>query len=509
MVTGVSHVSKLTHQRLEVTTNQAPVKERSLYIVGGVSGEDRSLKINNPDIRTLASALLERMYYCKVGNEFKEPPLVADCTITNKLGFFSKKVIKIVGRTTRISPEQFAEMFTGRKRTLYTNSLEDYYLNGVQRRHSRSVAFVKCEKVPPNKAARCIQPRNRTYNIGVGTFIKPIEHRIYGAIGKIFGEKVVVVKGFNVSDQAKILHDKWSKFAEPVALGLDATKFDMHVSAAMLRWEHSVYLGIYNNHPELAKLLTWQINNIGAGYCDDGKLKYSVAGRRFSGDMNTALGNCLIMCAMIYAYSKERGVKISLANNGDDCQVFMEKRDLAKFSQGLDAWFLELGFRMTVEPPVYEFAGVEFCQMRPIQTINGFVMVRNINKAREKDSMSIIPLSNTRAAMQWLYAVGECGLASCSGVPIMQSFYECYMRHGIQSRMSYSVALESGARINSRGMDSKWSPVSAQARLDCFVAWGYTPDEQLALENYYDGLRLDLSVPRAVDNLLVIPPSPL
>ena len=70
-------------------------------------------------------------------------------------------------------------------------------------------------------------------------------------------------------------------------------KFDMHVSPAALAWEHSIYTSIFPRDKFLKKLLRWQMNNRGAGYCGDGSLKYSVTGKRFSGDMNTGLGNCL------------------------------------------------------------------------------------------------------------------------------------------------------------------------------------------------------------------------
>lgn len=172
-------------------------------------------------------------------------------------------------------------------------------------------------------------------------------------------------------------------------------------------------------------------------------------------------------------------------------------------------WFLKLGFRMTTETPVFVFEQIEFCQMRPISTIRGWVMVRNINRAREKDSMSIIPLDTEKAAKKWLYAVGECGLALCGGVPIMQSMYQCYMRHGVPSKMGSAVAMQTGAKMLARGLVSKSAPISDAARVSVFLAWGITPDEQVALEAYYNDLVLDLDDPRAVDTLEEIEFSPL
>lgn len=508
MVTGVSHKSSLVHPQLKVTMGQTPCRERSLYIVGGVGTSERSLRINNPDIRTLECALLERMYYCDVGGEFVSPPCPNRDIVKSRLRVFRNKLLRKIGRPTKISPEQFVQMYRGRKRTIYEQAVAEYSDCGVQRKHSVSAAFVKCEKVPVGKAPRCIQPRHPVYNVGLGCYIKHIEHRVYAAIGKVFGDKITVVKGFNVREVAEILVAKWDFFADCVALGLDATKFDMHVSEAMLEWEHSIYKAIYAADPELVRLLGWQVDNKGVGRCEDGKLKYSVRGRRFSGDMNTALGNCLLMCAMVWSYAKEKGVHVMLMNNGDDCQVFMERSDLGKFMAGLNEWFMEMGFRMTVEDPVYEVQQVEFCQMKPIETSNGWVMVRNLDKAREKDSMSIIPLKTPNVLRKWLHAVGECGLALCGGVPIMQAMYKAYMRQGFKSKMCDSVAMQSGARFLAMGIESKEAPITAKARLDVFTAWGYTPDEQTALEEWYDSLVFD-SVPRPVDNLEEIDHAPL
>lgn len=464
---------------------------RQLNIVVGVAGELRTLKINNADLSTLSAALLERMYYCKVGGEFVPPPAVDEKLVFQRLKKFRQSLLRKFGaQPTKLSPDEFVDMFRGRKHTIYANALEEYYDVGVMAYHAVSAAFVKCEKVNPLKAPRCIQPRHPVYNIGVGSYLKHIEHRLYKAVGKVYGDKHVIMKGYNVKQIASIMEDKWNSFTNPVGVGMDATKFDMHVSAEMLRWEHSIYHSLYPGDRELARLLRMQIHNKGVGHCDDGSLKYKVLGRRFSGDMNTALGNCLIMCGMIYAYAEEKGVKIKLMNNGDDCVIFMEQEDLGRFHHGLEEWFLEMGFRMTREAPAYTIEQIEFCQMRCISTQCGSVMVRNVDAAREKDSMCLFPLESEAAMRKWLWAVGECGLALTGGVPVMQSFYECYMRNGVMSKMNEAVHMQSGAMFLRKGLEAKRVEVSSDARVSFMEAWGLTPDEQVALEAYYDSLEI-------------------
>lgn len=481
---------------------------RKYHIIGGVSGKLRTLKINNATLDTLAAALLERMYFCKVEGEFVEPPQPCQRLIHSRLKVFRQKLLKSFGPApSKLTPEEFVGMFRGRKFNIYNNALAEYYETGVLREHGVSAAFVKCEKVNPEKAPRCIQPRKPVYNIGLGRYLKHIEHRLYKAVDKVFKEKDIIIKGYNVQEIGNIVARKWESFASPVAIGLDATKFDMHVSESMLGWEHSIYKSLYKGNKELARLLSYQVDNKGVGYCEDGKLSYRVRGRRFSGDMNTALGNCLIMCSMVYAYAESKSVPIKFINNGDDCVVFMEKEYELRFLSGLEEWFLDMGFRMTREPTVNILEEVEFCQMRPIKIEGGHVMVRNFDTAREKDSLCLLPLNDAKSMKKWLYAVGECGLALCGGVPILQSMYECYMRNGIASKMGSSVQMQTGARFLAIGLSSKSQPVSPDARVSFMSAWGYTPDEQTALEKYFSDLILDFTT-NVVDNFDEIETSP-
>ena len=405
--------------------------------------------------------------------------------VRDRLRQFRTLLLQKVGSATPVSPEEFAQMYTGRKRTIYDAAVVNYTEYGVRRSDAYSDSFVKCEKVPANKAPRCIQPRRPVYNVGVGQYLKPVEHRLYKGVQKVFESSTpVVVKGFNAVQTADIIRQKFESFDRCAAVGLDASRFDQHVSAAMLRWEHSIYNGMFND-PQLAEWLTWQIDNVGFGNCDDGWLKYRVTGKRFSGDMNTALGNCLIMCAMIFAYARDRGVKVDLANNGDDCVVFMEAEDEHRFSQGLDDWFDEMGFVMTKEPTVFDLHQIEFCQCKPVIGAHGLVMCRNFDKAREKDTMCMFDISNPTAMSKWLGAVGECGLALTSGVPVFQELYSAYMRVGCPSKLTKSVGWECGMTIMAKNLPTKWTPVTDDARFAFYVAFGITPDEQVALEEYY------------------------
>lgn len=485
---GLTKVSNLTHPDLRVTKFQAGVeKSRVLYSVTEMSG-NMHLGINNNDISTLSAALLERMYYCEVQGVFVPPPIVESRHFACRT--FRSKLLRKIGVATPVSLDQVVEMYKGRKHTIYANARDEVAAFGYSRKDATAFSFVKAEKVPPLKAARCIQPRKARYNIVLGSYIKPIEHRLYHGIDKVFGDGPTVMKGYNVEQIARIIRGKWRSFVKPVAIGLDATKFDMHVSVAALEWEHSIYHAVYGNDPKLRELLSWQVNNVGCGYCNDGKLRYTVRGRRFSGDMNTACGNCIIMSGMVWEYAHEKAIAIKLVNNGDDCVVFMERDDEERFMSGLDAWFLRKGFRMVAEMPVYDLCKIEFCQMHPIELGAGkCIMVRNIPVVLRKDSLSTLDLSQPSTLKAWADAVGTGGLAINGGIPILQNFYRCLQRLGRgarQTKIGLQLRRNSGMYLISQGVERVFAKPTPFVRLQVFLAWGITPDEQVEMERYYD-----------------------
>lgn len=509
---GVRHVSALEHPNLAVTYGiRDRERVRAMHIVQGIAPDSRTLRVNDSSIHTLRAGLLERLFFCKVDGKFVQPPRVSLSHVFDTLHGFRRSVLRGFGpRPTPVSPAEFVQMYKGRARARYENAADDFHRYGVTRADSISTVFSKMEKVNPSKAPRNINPRTPVYNLAVGVYLKPIEHVMYRAITRASGNSFpVVMKGYNVVEVGNLIHQKWSKFADPVCVGLDATKFDMHVSAAVLKWEHSIYLELYGEDKELAKLLKWQVANKGRGFAHDGKLKFSIYGTRFSGDMNTAMGNCLIMCACVITYAKQKNIPCELANNGDDCVVIMDKKYLDHFGSGLSEWFLKVGFRMTVEPPVVEFEKIEFCQMHPVHNGECWTMVRDHYMSREKDSIALLDISSKGAYEKWMAAVGECGLALNSGIPVLQSMYLAFNRHGKSGKVANSMQMQSGAMFLRRGLVAKYRKVLDVARVSYYKAFGVTPDEQTALEEYYNNLNLGFVGVETYDILEEINSSPL
>jgi len=449
---------------------------------------------HNNNLPNLIRALNERVFNVQSANGLVPTPQPHEGE-WKKLGHVSRRLAARVTQFGTVEPltdKQFVEQSPSNKRNLYAAAAEEKRTRGWSKRDARIKAFVKYEKINFTKkidpAPRVIQPRTPVYNIALGRYTRRIEDEMYRALALDWGddeEEKVVMKGVTIEEVAQQMRRKWLKYSQPVAIGLDASRFDQHVSYEALKWEHSVYNSIFKC-PELAALLKLQLNNDGYAYLDGHKLTYRSKGTRASGDMNTSLGNCMIMCSLIREYTREIGVKCDLANNGDDCVLFMDRRDYPKLS-GLSEWFLKYGFEMEVEDPVYEFEEVVFCQAQPVlvdSSLDKWVMVRQPVAALGKDAMSLA--STTELAFrQWSYQIGTGGLALYGDMPIYKELYLAYHRNGVNSRVGRSLLVsDSGFMRASRQMvrGNEHSVILDDTRVSFWKAFGILPSVQVEME---------------------------
>jgi len=449
-------------------------------------------------LTTLERAVKERVMVVKDASSvtgFAAPPKPADGFFCAKLGEFRAALDQFLPKTAPFTHKQFVDTYKGRKKETYVKALAE--LNegyGDAKKDSAVHVFIKNEKTDrttkSDPVPRVISPRQPRYNLMVGRYIKRIEHKIFKSIGKLF-EHPTVIKGYDIHDSARLLREKWDKFDDPVAVGIDASRFDQHVSQDALKFEHEIYTACFPSKRDkfkLDKLLGFQLQNRCTGYTPDGQIKYTTDGTRMSGDMNTSLGNCVLMCGMIWQYLLDRGVKGQLANNGDDCVVFMERKDLARFETGLDGWFRDMGFNMVVEAPVYEFGHIEFCQTKPVFDGQTWVMCRNPAIAIAKDSVMLSAYQSAGKFMGWLDAVGTGGLAMTGGLPVFQSFYGMYVRSGLKRAVPDNLLSWNMAQHLKHGVCRKVGSITPEARSSFYDSFGYTPDEQMELERYYDDM---------------------
>lgn len=469
----------------------------------------------NNDINTLERAVKERVFYVKEGDGFVTPPKPLPGHFAASLALTRELLLRHLPRVAPLSRLDFVETFRGSKRKLYEAARMDLLRRGFTFRDAWIKVFVKYEKTDftrkTDPVPRVISPRSTRYNIEVGRFLRPLEERIFRSIAKLFGEPTVF-KGMNSLRTGREMHAKWSRYKDPVAVGADASRFDQHVSADALRWEHSIYMECFPRRRHrrlLRRLLLMQIRNVCRGYTEDGKLAYTTDGGRMSGDMNTSLGNCLLMCCMFHAYARSLGVGISLANNGDDCVIIMERADLQRFMAGVGPWFRAMGFNMVMEQPCYQFEEIEFCQTKPVWVgpgVDDYLMVRHPKWAVAKDTMCVHGWQTMDMYRGWLHAVGTGGMAMSGCVPVFQEFYMALLRHGA-FKQAASDSQSWGVRQLQKGMHREYGEVLPATRASFFWAFGVTPDEQLVLEEFYRGV--DISGPLTSADVQFQTPMPL
>jgi hypothetical protein len=479
---------------LQIDTTIGIPKKRQFVRVCLVSPDLEIVPFNHR-LSTLERAVKERVYTVKDASPvgYGPPPKPKPGYFESKMGDFAFAIGKHLPKTAPWTHEQFVDSYQGRKKDVYQRALTEiasgcFDVEG----DARVSVFIKNEKTDrttkQDPVPRVISPRSPRYNLRVGRYLKKIEHKVFKSIGKLFGH-ATVMKGYDVHQSAAILREKWDKLVDPVAVGLDASRFDQHVSQQALQFEHKICVSCFarkKDKDKLRKLLSHQLRNQCVGYTPDGKLKYTTDGTRMSGDMNTSLGNCILMCGMIWQYLFDKSIKAHLANNGDDCVVFMERKDLASFSNGLDYWFRQLGFNMVVEAPVFDFGEIEFCQTKPVFDGQNWVMCRNPRTAIAKDSVMLSAYQSVGKFLGWLDAVGTGGLAMTGGLPVFQSFYSMYVRSGLKRKIPDNLLSWNMQQHLKHGVCRYQRVVTPESRSSFYTSFGYTPDEQLELERYYD-----------------------
>jgi hypothetical protein len=468
--------------------------------------------VHNSDMNTALRGVVERLFLRNGQPPIRPHPQ----TFAQRWRRFGNLLARKVGSASPISFVEFIGLYQGRKGLIYQHAVDKLRLRGVRRSDAYVNMFVKAEKLnltaKPDPSPRIIQPRSPVYNAAVGVFLKPAEHKIYNKINEIWGS-TTVAKGLNARRRGEVLASKWAKFRHPVAVGADASRFDQHVSVPALRAEHQVYNRIFNS-PLLRKLLRWQLDTRGFVRCKDGSFRYRVEGSRMSGDMNTALGNVIIMCGLVWSYCDQHGIRAELLNDGDDCVIIVEETDLHRFDEFVP-WFAEMGFPMVMEEPVRVLEEVVFCQAQPVFDGESWVMVRDPRTAISKDLVSLRPVRNAPEWRAIRRAVGECGMSLAGNIPVWGEVYAMIMRgtdpagsrwrrrvdgRRVNRRKHRSIdydAVTTGMRHLARGMHQKHTTPTEAARYSFWKAFGWLPDVQNSLEETYRAVQPEWDTPSA------------
>lgn len=485
--------------------------------------------VANKSVTNLERGVLTRVFFVKgpQGNYIPCPrPTLENA---NLLSGFRRQLVKRFAPAPIIPLDKIPEMYVGRKRVVYQRAVDSLRHKPLNYRDAEIAAHTKVEKINiamgyqslsrgfiqlTEKDPRVIQARTPRYNAVLAKYLKSNEHRIFQAIDRVFsafngdshgvGDAPVptVMKGLNADQQGAAIASVWHGFDEPVGIRLDASRFDQHCSSLVLKFEHSCYLQALQpilsstEYAELSQLLRWQLDNKCYGRCPDGLIKYT-AGGRMSGDMNTGLGNVVIMCAMMYSffekirrdielvYPGEEPARLALINNGDDCCLVLERRFLQFATEPLAAYFLAFGFEMTTEGFAHELEQIKFCQSHPIWMPTGYRMVRSMPMSFAKDSINLGVVTNQAEYDAWRGAISGCGLALTRGVPMAQAYYESL---GLGTERRRTTVYTTGMEFLAHGMETGTAAIHPRTRVSVALAFGIPPDLQVAIEKHYYAL---------------------
>jgi len=466
-------------------TSGKPKLKRISVLVG--FSPNKEYGVFNATIRTALKSVYERMLFVKKGNAFVKPPEPKHDSIYDDRLDLVMRHFRCVKPVAPLTEDAFLRTYEGRKLRMYTRACQSLRVKPFKRSDSYIKWFSKVEKqLFSNKepVPRGISPRSTRFHVCHGPYIKRVEKEIYKELGRIAGH-TVIFKGLNARNRAAILRSHWMCFQTPVAIGLDASRFDQHVSLQALLWSHKVYKCYYPRDKRFNKLCSHQLVNKCYVNLPDGEFKFQVKGKRMSGDMDTGLGNCLIATALTISYCNSKGIDFRLADDGDDIVLIIERRDLKKIND-LEDWYLEMGFSMKREAAVAVFEQIEFCQSRPVWTPEGYIMVRNPHAALAKDCISTTPFQSGRHARRWMKAVGQCGLSLTGGIPIFQDFYSRLITlAGDVKALVTEKGRRSGMERLAIGMNRQYAPVHPSTRVSYWRAFNIEPDKQLVMEHEY------------------------
>ena len=487
---------------LKVTKRQGKAtKTRKSYLISGVN-PNNNFRAYNSTIVGMERAIVERLYYIKENGVWQEPPTPVKGVFFRVLKPFKDQLLKYSKRCHPLEHVAFAMCYHGPRRARYLAAAESLTEKPLDIRDARLKFFLKYETYDfvnkPNPSPRGINPRDDRYLCSLGSYLHPIEKKIFKNIAKIFGYPVVM-KGYNQSERGNLLADYWDAVDDTVGVSIDASRFEQSVGIDALKWEHLIYQSFYKGDKKLRRMLKWQLRNIGRASAPDGFLSFAMDGRRMSGDKNTALGNCLLSAAMGYAFVNHLGIKIHEVRffcDGDDAVLFVSRKHLARLMAEIVPFYRRLGFRMKVENPAYILEHVDFCQSRPVQLNGEWLMVREPHRALSKDAVSKKPLDSLKNYQRWIAAVGLGGLSTVGGVPCSQAYYKCLARNscGAKPLNSSDPSIRDAYQYKIAGMTRKEMEIAPIARASFSLAFGVSPRAQKHIGQYYENLVLEYGI---------------
>lgn len=470
-------------------------------------------------------AVYERLFYVKTSGQQHCPyrPASKSCFF-RRMAPVRRKLISLLGRNCiPFTKGEFLDTYRGRpahyNRYVRAAELWQRYGSERKRKAARVKGFIKREKLPyhakgvENTVLRLISPRDPCHAYVTGRYLKKAE-QVYGVLkqvdrifeenGAVQGERTVL-KGLCSIEVGEQVRAKWERIPNAVAVSFDASRFDQHISFTSLLWEHGIYEYMFPRRKfrEFWKQLDLQLRNRGKIVADSGdfEMSFSVEGGRMSGDMNTSLGNCLLMSCLTKAYMDSLGVKqYAVGNNGDDTFVILDAKHVGLVQATINDWFREMGFKMEVEKPSYYLEELVFCQGRFLETDRFWHFSREPVIAMTKDSLLTKPMPGRGGVAAHLAAIGECGSAGHACIPVMSAYYRYLSKFRglakgekqLSAARRYIKNPHSGDWVRSKANLTKWyDRVDYSTRISYYLITGVDPAAQVLAEEDFDCAKVD------------------
>jgi hypothetical protein len=372
--------------------------------------------------------------------------------------------------------------------------------------------FLKVEKWPEYddsvglKAPRAIQHRGPRFNLCLAKYLCPFEERFYTGFATADSGRFHTSKGLSPDRRAQLIVELWNRRQCPMALCVDASRFDAHVVPAFLKWEASVYTRCVCGDKHLLKwLLKQQLLNRGT---TPNGLRYVVPGCRMSGDINTSLGNTLIQLSLLEAIASGKDVDILV--EGDDAVIFCERSDSQELARRLVEWSADVGmkYKSSVASALED---IDYCSTRLVETQPGvWRSTRSFQKALETDLYTPRHVLTESAARSKARVVAVCQAVQYGGLPVFSAWAAYLLSHTssgrrldewfdrghwLVTRERLGVPVRDAGEQTSPGVNGGrrpglqcLGPVSPLARESFYCAWGLWPSEQMALEAAMEAL---------------------
>lgn len=356
------------------------------------------------------------------------------------------------------------------KGKIYKEAYRELHFRPLTAKDARISMFVKAEKLPIDcledpltKDPRAIQFRAPTFSAQLARYTLALEKTFYlttpGATKGMDGEK----KGRTLSDMI-------GKYSNPVYLELDCSRFDAHVSSALLKCEHSLYNHIFSS-AKLASMLRLQLENVGITRTG---MRYTVKGGRMSGDMNTALGNNVLQWGMIHVWLKECGVsKFDYVFDGDDSVIIIEKVDVALINEAV---YNELFGMKAKLKTVQDLSDVEYCKGHFFGEVGDLKFARDPQVAILKDIYTTKLLVNNKQLVNYMYTLGLCMAHQYSKVPVMWK-----LANAIRDKYPKGEVSQSLLNEYNRGHAIRAEPPPTSYR-STLASYGWSHAHQLRIE---------------------------